>query len=124
MTRLVTRRLHQEAVLWMASGNTDGHGEPTVAAAVEIDVRWEFTRTEMQTPQGDTIVTDATVVVDRDVTLDSILWLGEKDDVPTTFTDNSLHQAVAQSDIPCVRDRSNRRVLGLVRYRNELPTLA
>lgn len=108
----------------MASGNTDDEGEPTVAAKVEVDVRWEDKKVEMLDAQRDTIVTDATVVVDRVVTLGSMMWLGAKDDVPSTFTDSSLHEVVARGDVPCVRNRSNRRVLGLVRYKNELPTLA
>ncbi len=124
MTRFATRGLKQDAVLWMASGSHDKSGTTTIEAPVPIKVRWIEGRTEEQDPQGNTIVTDTTVIVDRVIKIESILWLGNIDDVPDSWTDSSLRQVVVDRDTPSWNNRSNRRSVGAIRFGNTLPTLA
>lgn len=116
-----TTARHQKAVLWEASG-FDDNGEIKVNAAVELDVRWEEKQTESLGPTGNTIKSDATVVVDQDIVIGSIMWPGIIDDLATPPVD--LWQVIDFSKIPDIKGRINRRGVLLIRYSNELPTLA
>lgn len=112
---------HQKAVLWAANG-FDDYGEPKVDAAAEITVRWEEGLREAVDPNGNTIAVDAVAVVDQDIVVGSIMWLGLKDDLATPPV--GLKQVVSFSKIPDVKGRVFRRTVGLIRYSNELPALA
>lgn len=112
---------HQKAVLWAANG-FDDYGEPKVDAAEEIDVRWEEARREVLNEEGNTVAVDATVVVNQEIAMGSIMWLGELDDVADPPV--NLKQVVLYSKIPDVKARHFRRVVSLIRYSNELPVLA
>lgn len=116
-----TTSRHQKAVLWAANG-FDNNGEVKIDAAVEVDVRWEEKQTESLDPTGNTIRSDATVVVDQDIVIGSIMWKGILDDVTTPPVD--LWQVINFSDIPDVKGRVDRRLALLIRYSNELPELA
>ena len=111
----------QKAVLWTFAGY-DGHGEVKVSAAAEIDVRWEEGNNEMRGPDGHNVAVDATVVVGQEIDVGSILWLGAIADVATPPV--SLKQVVAKKSTPDDKGRHYRRALGLMKYSNELPTLA
>ena len=116
-----TTSRHQKAVYWEANG-FDDNGEPKVDAAVDLVVRWEQKRGEALNAQGNTIASDATVVVNRDIVVGSIMWLGILDDVASPPVD--LWQVIDFSRIPDVKGRVDRRVVLLMRYSNELPELA
>lgn len=116
-----TTSRHQKAVLWAANGVTD-YGKIKVDAAAEIDVRWEEGLQEAVDPNGETIAIDAMVVVDQDVVVGSIMWLGEKDDLATPPVD--LKQVVSFNKIPDIKGREFRRTIGLIRFSNKLPALA
>ncbi|KKN70648.1 hypothetical protein LCGC14_0429210 [marine sediment metagenome] len=121
MPPIETISRHQKAVLWAANG-FDDFGEPKVDAATEITVRWQEGLQEAVDPNGNTIALDAVVVVNQDVTVGSIMWLGKKDDLASPPVD--LKQVVSFSKIPDVKGRVFRRKVGLIRYSNELPALA
>lgn len=121
MPAIETSDCHQKAVLWAATG-VDGYGNPIVSAAVEIDVRWEEERRESIDAFGNPIALDASVVVDREIAIDSILWLGELIDLPDPPTD--LKKVVSRSAVPDVKGRSFRRKVSLVNFSDELPTIA
>lgn len=112
---------HQKAVLWEASGKDD-YGEVTVDAAAEITVRWAERRREGVDPQGNTIAIDATAVVDREIAVGSIMWLGALVDLPTPLTD--LNQVVNYNSIPDIKGREFYRTVSLIKYGNTLPVLA
>ena len=116
-----TTSRHQKAVLWAANG-TDDNGDVEVDAAVEIDVRWEEKRTETLDPAGNTIAADATVVVNQDIAVGSIMWPGELEDVADPPVD--LWQVIDFNKIPDVKGRAQRRTVMLMRHSNELPELA
>lgn len=113
---------HQTAVLWPATG-FDKYGDVTIADAdgTQVKVRWEDRKSESLDAQGNTIGTDATVVVDRVIAVGSIMWQGKKDDLADPPV--NLKQVVEYSAIPDVKGRNIRRVVKLVRYSNELPAI-
>jgi len=119
-----TSDLHQLAVYWTANGYDD-YGEPKIDAAVEISTRWEIGNFEALDPQGNTISVDALVVVDREIPIGSILWLGDLADLPAdpaNYVD--LRQVVSTSYVPDVKNRATRRTVGVIRHNNEIPTTA
>ena len=109
----------QKAVLWEASGTDDYAGK--VNAAVELDVRWEYTEREVTDAQGNQVAITATVIVDRDVAVGSIMWLGTLAAVPTPKVD--LHCVVSFTKTPDIKNREYRRELSLARYNDTLPSI-
>ena len=122
MTRLGKKSLRQKAVLWEASGSHDDAGRVTLEAAVEISCRWVATYKTALDSHGDPITVTAEVMVAQDVPDESILWLGEKEDLPDSPT--RLMQVVGRANTPCVRDRATVRGLSLISYNDTLPDLA
>lgn len=120
MPPLETCRLHQKAVLWAFVGN-DNYGDVTVSAAVEIDVRWETGNRESLDAQGNSIGINSVAVVDRVIAVGSIMWLGNLADIATPPV--NLRQVSDNSEIPDLKSRKFRRVVSLVKYSNELPTI-
>ena len=127
--------LVQTALLWeVATGNqkTDAYGEIQVQAPVEIPVRWETHQTESVSfqAQGATVAFEAVVLVDREIAVGSLLWLGSFSDWYGTGTggdadglNGELHQVNAYSEVPNVKGRDPRRIVKLIRYKDSLPTV-
>lgn len=118
---LETTARHQKAVLW-AFNSYDNYGDVKVDAAVQITVRWRTGQKEALDADGNTIALDSTVVVDQVIAVGSIMWLGALKDLPDTPT--NLRQVVDYKGIPDIKGRNFRRVVSLMKYSNELPTLA
>lgn len=119
--------LFQRAVLWPALG-TDKYGGVTVDIAEEVDVRWKWGFTNMTDPKRGTITVDATIRVDRDVAIDSLIWLGSLDDLsgaagPMLQTPSGLCQVKAIKVCPDIDNRSVGRTLGVIRYKGPLPSV-
>jgi hypothetical protein len=128
MPRLWTASLKQNAVLWSAAYSSGGDpvtistGQQKVNAAVALKVRWEEKETDSLDADGNTIRLDGVVVVDRDVTIGSILWLGDKKTMPTAPTD--LHEVVTFNKTIAIKGKRYRRVCGVQRYSDSLPPIA
>lgn len=112
--------LDQDAVLWEYV-RLDNEGQPMVKQAVQLDVRWEFKAGQAVDPQGKVIAIDATVMVDREIPIDSIMWKGLIADFPGQ---GGLMQVKTYNNTPSANGRDETIVLGLVRYRNKLPRFA
>ena len=116
--------LHQKAVLWPAGG-IDAYGEVLRSSPpVEIDVRWVLSREKYQDAQGNTVMLDGYVAVDRKIAIDSILWRGRLANWSGTsplVNADELMQVRTYEEIPDVKGREVRRLVGVVRYRGELP---
>lgn len=112
----------QKAVLWAWTG-VDEYGEPTVDrdAPIEIDVRWTEGRTEDKDADGNTIAYDAQAVVDRDIRVGSIMWLGKLADFADTG-DEALMRVAAQPKATDLKNRVTRRTVKLQRYQGTRPT--
>jgi hypothetical protein len=110
----------QKAVYWAASGIND-YGVPTLDSPVEIDVRWDEGRTESINSQGSPVALDVQVVVDQDMVIGSVMWLGYLDDLPSPLT--SLYDVVQFSKVPDVKGREFRRTVSLKKHGDSLPDL-
>lgn len=117
---LETTDCRQDAVLWAVNG-ADARGNPTVSAAIALKVRWEDETREAVDENGAPIATVATVVVDRVVNVGSILWKGKLANVPSPTVD--LFRVVTRRDTPDLKNRNVRRVLGLMKWMDALPTI-
>jgi len=119
---LATRLLKQKAVLFVA-GAIDKYGEPSVAAGIQIRVRWEKDSGETLNATNDRVFTNGTVMVDRDITEGSILWEGKLAD-HVVGTSEDYYKVIAFSKIPNIKGRNPRRVVTLQRHNNSLPTIS
>ncbi len=120
MPAIETSGLHQKAVLWVESG-FDNDGNVKVVAAVEIDVRWIEGKGDIRNAQSGSIDFDATAVIDREIAVGSIMWKGELDDYVATVV---KYQVVDYREVPDIKGRKFRRVVKLMKFGTELPTLA
>jgi hypothetical protein len=110
--------LNQKAVLWPFIGK-DRYGEVYHGDPEEIDVRWIVKKTS-----GDATDIDAVVIVDREVALDSLLWLGEYIDWFGTGSggdDDDLMKVITAKETPDIDAVEVRRKLGVRRYKSSLP---
>lgn len=117
---LETTELRQKAVLWPASG-IDRAGHHKRGSAEEICVRWQYSNTEATDRQGNRIAIDATVVVDRAVSVGSILWLGSLLEHNAAASPGDYCRVVSFSTIPDIKNQNTRRVLYLQRLGDTLP---
>jgi len=111
---------YQDAVYWSFSG-VDNYGEVKVSSPIALKVRWEDTQSEIASPEGDTIRSDAQVYVDRVIAEGSMLWKGHIDDLPSPVT--NVKKVVASSDIPNIKGRANEYRLDVVKFGDSLPTV-
>lgn len=114
---LETTELNQIAVLWAFVGSDD-NGEATVSAGVEINVRWVESTKQAATARSTPTASDVTVVVDRDIAVDSIMRLGRLSAVPT-----DLYRVVNLNKTPDLKARAYRREVSLQRFKDALPTI-
>lgn len=115
----------QKALLWEADGY-DLYGEEKVKAKVQLDVRWENGFKEVIDEQGNTIGVDATVVVDRDIPIGSVMWEGGLNDIPGTAAvpDGDFKRVMHATRVPDWKGQRYRRVVFLMRLSDELPELS
>lgn len=73
---VITRMRKQSAVYWPLDA-LDAFGQPTWGTPVEIECRWEDSNEQIMLPNGETIMSRATVYVDRDTPEGGLLMLGE-----------------------------------------------
>ncbi len=119
----------EDAVLWpVVSGDVkqDNYGEVKVTTPVELKVQWVGVTGEMTDPMGNKVSTDAQVVVDREVKIGSLMWLGAYEDWLGTGSgdvDADLHKVVAFNFQKDIKGRVSRRTVGLQRYKDSLPEI-
>lgn len=113
----------QKALYW-AKSTYDNYGQPVLEeTAAELDVRWENVNKDVLDSQGNTISADAVVVVDRDIEVGSVMWLGCLADVEGTslIPESQLREVVSFSSVPDIKGRYYRRVAYLKRLHDTLP---
>lgn len=78
---------NQKAVYWppgseeTGGSDYDDYGNLQYAQAVEIDCRWDDRTEEILLADGTRDLSRAQVIVDRDVSVRGVLWLGELADI-------------------------------------------
>ena len=119
----VIRNLNQKAVLWAQSGYS-GDGTPKVITGVEIPVRWEFRTQDVIDSQGRTIRADVRVMLDRVVSVHSLMWLGGEAGLPADLADiTDVYEVFSFKEIPTIKGDAYQRTAVLIRYRDGLPTI-
>ena len=128
--------LHQKAMLWAVTG-VDAYGQPThETTPEEISVRWNIRRNHESTAFGGSIKLDATVYVDREIAVDSLMWLGDQEEWEDNYygtgsgsaadddfkSDNRLHVVKTYKETLDVKGIEARRECGLVRFRHDVTT--
>lgn len=122
MPAIETEGANQFAVLWAYSA-PDSHGQPTVEAAVEIAARWEWGQRQVMTAESTPITCDASVMVDQEIAMGSLLWQGELADLPDPVEDVVLYEVVGKDTTPDVKGRSFQRNVFVRKWRESLPTI-
>lgn len=117
---------HQKCVLW-AKSSEDSMGEVKVSKPTEIDVRWNDTHRETTDADGNTVLADATVVVDRDIEVGSLMKLAKLKDISNARTTGAgisgLVQVVRFNKTPDVKGRFYYRECFLQRFKDVLPQI-
>ena len=127
----------QKAVLWPYLRRS-AEGEPVVGPPVPLMVKWTDQLQNVMDPKGNTITCDATAVVDRDVAIDSIMWLGSLQDLPGALMNqdpgtgfepegvpwaSGLMQVKTMGRASDIKNRFTRRTVGMLRFKNQLPVI-
>ena len=110
----------QKAVLWTRAG-FDDYGRPTVNSPIELKVRWEDGKRQDLGPLASPVAVDATVTVDREIEIGSMLRKGAKTTMPSPV--DKIHEVVDYVEIPDVKGRVAERVVLLRRFAESLPTI-
>jgi hypothetical protein len=121
MSKIETQDRYQKAVLWQSSGYDD-YGKYLRLAPIELSVRWEEGRRQSSSPEDTVIAIDATVFVDREIPIGSIMWKGKQKDLPASPT--GLKEVVSYKEVPDIKGRVSQRSVSLARYNEQLPDLA
>lgn len=78
--RVAVRAMKQKAVYWSPT-TLDDFGRPTWNTPVEIDCRWTDEIEEFIDPNGERQFSRAKLIVDRDLEIKGVIWLGNLVDV-------------------------------------------
>ena len=100
----------------------DRYGKAKVNAAVEINVRWEQGINFAQVPETTKQQITATIYVDQQIPLGSILWKGTLANLPASPT--GLVQVLDYGGVPDVKGRYVRRLVHVGKYNDTLPEVA
>lgn len=112
----------EKALLWAANG-VNTHGQVTVASTPsEIVVRWATKRRTVVDAKGNAIGVDATVVVNQEIEIGSIIWLGSLDDAAGSTPTSDLMEVRTYDETPDIKNRHRRREVTVARYNDTLPT--
>ena len=120
MPSIATMERNEYAVYWETIG-LNKFGKPTISPPIEIRVRWENSKSTMIGKDRQPLAIDATVVVDRELVDDSILWLGKLEDLPTT--PSNLMQIKTLTSVTDIKGKHTRRVAYASEYGNTLPVV-
>lgn len=111
------------AVLWEFV-RTAGDGEPVVAAPVQIPARWLWQSTVSSGPDTATVALAGRVLVDREISLDSIMWegkLSEWNALTPPQREDWLVQVKTTSTVEDIKGDAVRRKVGVQFFRGRLP---
>lgn len=120
----------EAAVYWappQGDVKVDDYGETKVDDPVEIKVQWVTNRRQIEAVFSKTVGIDAMAVVDRDIPIDSKMWLGELADWTGTGSggqDDEVMYVKAFSSQKDIKGRVTRRTVALSKSKDALPEAA
>lgn len=120
-----TAALTDDATLWEFTGH-DPSGEVKVSPPIQIECRWIWKKTQSTDASGNAIMLDATVIVDRDIRDQSILWNGtlqEWEDTGSEEVNPEIMQVKVYKETRDMKGRESYRELGLAFFKGRLPTV-
>lgn len=124
MKKIESSDRHQYAVMWVPSGYTQT-GDKEVSEGVELSVRWEDNISSPRPEKGDEVQFDARIVVNQDIELGSLFWLGKEEELPDPVSSvTKLYEVIDFKSVPDVKGRNFRKVCLLKKWSNTLPDLA
>ncbi len=124
MPAIEQMELDQIAVLWAVSNLTDNYGQNKIQDPIEIPVRWENKRGSSRGAESQISTVIANISTDRELSENSIIWLGELADYTGSVEQNKKLCEVQSSDvIPDIKGREIRYTASLVRYKGEMAVL-
>lgn len=116
----------RDKVLYWEKATPDRYGQSKVLAPVEVKVRWDDKRTLARDAQGNTITLDAMIVAAREFKPGSIVlhetlsyYVGTGSDA----TPLDLYEVITYDKTPDIKNRFSAYVVGLARYRGDLPEI-
>lgn len=109
---LETSSLHQKAVLWPFAGY-DGNGDTKVGDPIEIDSRWEFRRSKVQSSDESKESIVADVWLDREVDEESLLRKGTLKSLPDP--PDKRYRVVHLEDTPDIKSEEHEIVVQVSR---------
>lgn len=120
MPPLAKANLNQYAILYRKVRQGED-AEPKVTGPEEVRVRWSLTRQEARTPEGQTVIFDASMVCKDTYPQGSIVWPGKLSEFDPTDRDLVLYQIYFTKETPSVNARQTLRRAMLMRFRGALP---
>lgn len=117
---------YEKAIVWDFSG-TDQYGQPKTSVPREITVRWVWGDRLANSPNGSPITTNATVIVNEEISVGSTMWLGELEQwygsggTGSGEEDDWVMEVVSYNEAPDLKNRNRRRELGLAFYKDQSP---
>lgn len=79
--RAQERVLKHSAVYWGVKNFETAHGRPSYEPPIEIKCRWTDSAEQYIDDSGHVHISNAVVMVDRDLDIQGVLWLGKLRDV-------------------------------------------
>lgn len=105
----------------------DRFGQATVLNAEELRVRWDDKKTLARDAQGNNVTLDATIVAAQDFVPGSIVLHQSASYYLGTGSESlplELYEVITHDRTPDIKNRHSAFVVGLARYRGDLPEVA
>lgn len=116
---------HDPAVLWLLTGK-DRFNEPTRGNPCAIKVNWGPDKRSVRLPDGTSLVIEGTAIVDREIPVGSLIWLGpitewNEGNVPA---DNPIMEVKGYKEDSDLKGRHVLRTVTLAKFHRTLPPKA
>lgn len=114
--------LEDVAVLWPATGRPSRSGEARVGPPIEVACRWRRMRREVTDAQGNTVVIEASVMLDRPAPVGSQMWRGTLDEWEGVRADRGraeVMRVATANETDDVKGRDTAYRVGLQKFRGD-----
>lgn len=119
MPSMETACRHQLAIMWEKLGY-DNYGEPELDDPVDLGVRFQETFDEVLDPLTANNNKGVWVVVDRDVPLQSLIYLGGRITDIAADTKIEVYMIINKKMTPDIKNKATRRTIKCMRYDKQM----